>query len=102
MSRVLGLLILCVALALLKAVVVALAIALALLLLVALIRHPRDTLLCLVTLGFIGLANAQPLACILTVGVVTVAIVITAGLTRHRRKQSGQPVLLIGPDAAPN
>lgn len=75
MSRVLGLLVLCVALAILKAVVVALAIALGILVLVALIRQPRDTLLCLVTLGLIGLVNAKPVACIVAAtGLATVVV----------------------------
>lgn len=82
MSRVAGLLTLCVALALLKAVVVALAIALGILVLVSLIRHPRHTLLCLVTPGLIGLANAKPLACIVAATVVGVAVVL-AGRTRE-------------------
>ena len=82
MSRVLGLLVLCVALALLKAVVVALAIALGILVLVALIRHPRDTLLFLVTLGLIGLVSAKPLACI-AAATVLAAVVVLSGPTRR-------------------
>ena len=81
MSRVLGLLVLCVALALLKAVVVALTIALGFLVLVALIRHPRDTLLCLVTVGLIGLVNAKPLACVAAATWLATVVVLT-GRTR--------------------
>lgn len=92
MSRAFGLMILCVLLAVLKAAVVALAIALGLLLLVALIRQPRDTLLCLVTLGLIGLANAKPLACIVAATVVAVAVVL-AGRTRKPTRAKQLPRL---------
>lgn len=87
MSRVLGLLVLCVALALLKAVVVALAISLGILVLVALIRHPRDTLLCLVTLGLIGLANAEPLACIAAATVLAIVVVLAGRAGKLPKKR---------------
>lgn len=87
MSRVIGLvglLVLCVALALLKALVDALAIALGILILVALLLRPRDTLLCLVTLGLIGLVTAKPLACIAAAtGLATVVV-----LSERTRKPS--------------
>jgi hypothetical protein len=61
---------------LVKAAIIALGLALLLAVLVALIKHPRDTLLCLLTVMLIGLANARPMAFIVTLGIVCVAVVV--------------------------
>ena len=70
----------CLVLAAAQLLVVALGLALLLFVLVAAIKHPRQTLGVLVTLGLLGLASAQPTAFIVTAGVV-IAVVLT-GRTR--------------------
>ena len=45
--------------------------------------RPRETLVLLGTLALMGLANAQPLACIIALGVLGIAVVL-AGRTRKR------------------
>ena len=85
MNKVVALLILCVVLALVKAAIIALGIALLLAVLVDLIKHPRDTLLSLLTLGLIGLANAKPMAFIVTLGIVSVAAVVAGAGRKPRR-----------------
>ena len=89
MNRFLFLVIVCVVLALVKAAIIALGLALLLAVLVALIQHPRDTVLCLLTVMLVGLATARPMAFIVTVGVVCVAVVV-AGASRKSR----HPLLL--------
>lgn len=83
MKKLLVLLILCVALAVIKAVAVALAVALALMLIGSFIARPRETLTFLGTLSLSALAVAQPLACIVALGLVGVVIVLT-GRKRNR------------------
>lgn len=81
MGRLLLLLILCVALAVLRAVVIA-AVALAVLaLIVSFITRPKQTLIFLGTLALSGLTVAQPIACIVGLAVVSLAILAT----RYRR-----------------
>lgn len=77
MSRLLFLLILCVALAVFRAVAIVLAVVLLLTLLAAFIKRPRETLAFLGTLALSALAVAQPLACIVAIGVVGVVIILT-------------------------
>jgi chromate transport protein ChrA len=77
MNKVAGFLTLCLVVAMLRAIVVALVAALILALLWSLIRQPRETLVLLGTLALMGLANAQPLACIMALGVIGVAVVVT-------------------------
>jgi hypothetical protein len=89
MNKVVALLILCVVLALVKAAIIALGLALLLAVLVALIKHPRDTLLSLITLGLIGLANARPMAFIVTLGVVAVTVVLAG-----RNRKPSAPLLM--------
>jgi hypothetical protein len=85
MNKGLGtLLTLCVLFAVLRMAAVALALALGLALLVALITRPRETLSFLGTLGLVILANAHPLACIITLGVVGVAVVAAGALRKGR------------------
>ena len=83
MNKLVALLILCVLCAILKAAVVALVAALLLALLWSFISQPRDTLLLLVTLALMGLANSHPRAFI-AAAVVIVVVVAVAGRTRQR------------------
>lgn len=77
MGRFLLLLIFCVALAVLRAVVIA-AVALAgLALIVSFITRPKQTLIFLGTLALSGLTVAQPIACIVGLAVVSLAILAT-------------------------
>ncbi len=94
MNRFLLLVTVCVVLALVKAAIIALGLALLLAVLVALIKHPRDTLLCLLTVMLIGLASARPMAFIVTLGIVCVAAVVAGAMQKSRRP------LLLGRDAA--
>lgn len=87
MKKLLVLIILCVALAVIRAVAMALAVALALMLISSFIARPRETLVFLGTLSLSALAVAQPLACIVALGVVGVAVVI-AGRNRRIRPLS--------------
>ncbi|WP_312404511.1 hypothetical protein [Brevundimonas sp.] len=85
MGRFLLLIILCVALAVLRAVIVA-AVALAVLaLIVSFITRPKQTFVFLGTLSLSALTVAHPLACILTLGLVGVVIAIA------RRKPNPLP-----------
>lgn len=85
MGRFLLLIVLCVALAVLRAVVIA-AVALSMLaLIVSFITRPKQTLVFLGTLALSGLTVAQPIACILTLGLVGVIIAIA------RRKPNPLP-----------
>lgn len=71
MSRVLfGLIVLGIAVAVLRVVVVALVVALAIALLLSFITRPRETFTGLLVLALCGLASAQPVACIVTLGIL--------------------------------
>ena len=94
MKTVVALLTLCVVCAILKAAAVALIAALLLTLLWSLLRQPGETLLFLASLALMGLANARPLACIVALGVLGIAVVV-AGAGRKPRR----PLLLLGRDA---
>ena len=85
LNKLLLLLILGVALALLRAVAITLVALLALTLLVAFITRPRQTLVFLATLALSALTVAQPIACI--VAMTTVAIVVVLARRRRRRRQ---------------
>lgn len=74
MNKILTLLTIGFTLALLKAAAIALVLILLVLLLYAFILRPGDTLALLACLGFLGLAGAHPLACIVTLGVVAVVV----------------------------
>lgn len=88
MNWFLTFLIVCIVLVIARIVLIALGIAWLIFLLYAAIRHPRELLFWLVTLGFFGLMNAQPLACIVALGVVGVAIVIADALRKSRARVS--------------
>lgn len=85
MSRLLLLLILCVALAVFRAVAATLAVVLLLTLLVTFITRPRETLVFFGTLALSALTVAQPIACIVAVTIVVVAMV----LSRRRARPQG-------------
>lgn len=91
MSRLLLLLILCVALAVFRAVAIVLAVVLLLTVLVAFITRPRQTLVFFGTLALSALTVAQPLACIIAITVVAVAMV----LSRRRATPSRQHLLKV-------
>lgn len=85
MNYLLAFLVLMVALAVLRILLMVVGVALLLTLVVAIIIRPRDTLVLLGGLGVLGLANAQPIACIVTLGVVGVAVVML-GVRRETAK----------------
>lgn len=89
MNKLVILLGLCVLLAVLKAAVIALVLALSLGLLLCFVALPSETLAFLGTLGLLSLATAQPMACIITLGVVALAIVVDGA-----RRESKRPPLL--------
>ena len=89
MSRLLVLLAFGVAFAILKALLIILLIALLLGLVTCFIVRPRGTLVLLGGLGLLALANAQPLACIITLGIVGVVAV----LSKAKRKSPGRLLL---------
>lgn len=86
MRTVGGVLALCLALVIVKAVVVAFAIALGLALVVSFIRRPADTLAFLGALGLLGLAQARPVACIVAMAIIALAVVV-AGSRRRPPKR---------------
>lgn len=83
MNRILLLVVICVALAALKAVALLIVALLALAVVVAFIMHPRHTVIFVVTLTLSATVMAQPLACI---GVALVAVVALASYRRRRRR----------------
>ncbi len=82
MGRFLLLIVLCVALAVLRAVIVAAVALAALALIVSFITRPKQTLVFLGTFALSALTVTQPLACI--VGLVVIALAIPT--TRCRRR----------------
>lgn len=87
MGRFLLLLILCVALAVLRAVIIV-AVALAVLaLIVSFITRPKQTLVFLGTLALSALTVAQPLACIVVLAVVVLAVVMTRRRPKHLQNE---------------
>lgn len=87
MKRFLLLLILCVALAVLRAAAIALVAFVATMLLFGFITRPQQTMVFLGALALSTLALAQPLACIVTLGVVGVVMVLTG---RNRNRSSAR------------
>lgn len=90
MKRVLAFLILCVALAVIRALLMVLAVVLLLALVHAFVTRPRETMVFLGTLTLSSLAVAQPIAFI--GGVVILGLAYT--LVRHKRRnnrRSGAP-----------
>jgi chromate transport protein ChrA len=85
-NKVLVLLLLGAFLAVLKAVLIALVAALLLVLAYSFVSRPAETLAFLAALTIFGLASAQPVAFIITLGVVGVAVVV-AGAWQKARSQ---------------
>lgn len=90
MNKVVGLLTMCVACAVLRAAVVALVVAMIIALLWSFITQPRETLLLLGILALMGLVNAHPLACIIAIGVIGLAAVLVRS-KGHREASRSQP-----------
>lgn len=91
MKWLLPFIVLCVGLAVLKVALIALAVALVLVLVYAFVTRPAQTVGFLVTLTIFSLASAQPVAFILTLGVVCVAVVVAdarAKARSHLRQQA--------------
>lgn len=86
MGRFLLLIILCVTLAVLRAVIMAVVALAVLALLVSFLTRPKQTLVFLGTLALSALTVAQPLACIMALGLVGVAIAVS----QRRRKPALQ------------
>jgi len=84
------LIVLSIVLAVLKAAAIALMVTLLLALVFAFISHPRETLLFLGSSAVLGLATAQPLAFILVLGVVCLALVVSDAWRASRK----QPLLI--------
>lgn len=86
MRWVLGFVMLAVALAIIKTALMGLAIAAGVALLVAFVRRPRSTAVFMVVLTLSGLATARPLAAIVTIGLVSVAFILTSSRRRHEQR----------------
>ncbi len=86
MRWVLGFVMLAVALAIIKTALMGLAIAAGVALLVAFVRRPRSTAVLMVVLTLSGLATARPLAAIVTIGLVSVAFILTSSRRRHEQR----------------
>jgi hypothetical protein len=87
MNKVLALLILGAILAVLKVALIALVVALLLVMAYAFVTRPAGTLAFLAALTIFGLASAQPVLFIITIGVICVAVLV-AGAWAKPRKQS--------------
>lgn len=85
MKGFLTVLLVCLGLAIAKAVAVALLAALGLGLVTAVLIRPRETLAFLGMLGLLGLANANPTASIITLGVASVVALVAAEVRRKPR-----------------
>jgi uncharacterized membrane protein len=86
LRRLLLLLMGAVILAIVKAVLMALAIALLLALVYAFVSRPAETLLFLAVLAFLSLAIVRPMACIVTLGIVSVVAVVADARPKSRRQ----------------
>ena len=102
MNKVAGFLALCLVVAMLRALVVALVVAMVIALLWSFITQPRETLALLAALTLMGLANAHPLACIVALGVIGVAVVVLENRRRGAadsmsRGQPARPLIDLEP-----
>ena len=70
-------------LAIVRAVLVALLVALVIMLLFSFVTRPRETLVFICTLTLFGLASAQPIACIVAIATVALAVVVVGAWQRH-------------------
>lgn len=73
-------------LAIVRAVLVALLVALVIMLLYSFVTRPRETLVFIVTLTLFGLASAQPIASIIALGIVALAVVVAGAWQRSRHR----------------
>lgn len=89
MKIVLGFIALGVAFAVLKMAVVALIVALLSFLLLTFVTRPRETLSYVLSLGLCGLFTARPVACIVTLGIIALAVVVAGS---RRRRSNPLPV----------
>lgn len=87
MRWVLGFLVLTVVLAIVKLALLGIAMAAGVALLFAFVRRPRSTAVFMVVLTLSGLATARPLAAIVTIGVVSLAVVLTDGRRGRRTRE---------------
>ena len=92
MKALSGVLMLCLAVAALRAAMMAFVVGLALALVVSLIRQPRETLAFFGVFGLLGLAQARPGTCIVVLGIVALAVV-TPDI---RRKPQNRLLLIDG------
>lgn len=83
MNRFLLLVILCVGLAVLRAVAIVLVALAALAVIAAFIIRPRQTLVFLGILTLSALTVAQPIACIVAMATLTIAVVLTRRRQKH-------------------
>ena len=85
-------------LAIVRAVLVALLVGLALMLLYSFITRPRETLVFIGTLTLFGLASAQPIALIIAVAMVALAVVVVGAWQRSRGRSHmvDRPQLRLG------
>ena len=83
MSRFLTFLTVVIVLAIVRAVLVALVVALVIMLLFSFVTRPRETLVFIGTLTLFGLASARPIACIVAIGIVVLAVVVMGAWQRH-------------------
>ncbi|KQR57209.1 hypothetical protein [Brevundimonas sp. Leaf168] len=91
MGRFLLLLILCVALAVLRAVIVATVALVVLALIVSFITRPRQTLVFVGTLALSALTVTQPLACIITLAALGFVIAFSGRKRRHSKSRYLDP-----------
>ncbi len=84
MNRFLTLLTVCVVLAIVQAALTALLVALAIVSLYAFVTRPRETLGFICTLVLFSLASAKPIACIVVLGIIALAIVGVAACQRSK------------------
>lgn len=89
MNYLLAFLVLMLTLAVLRILLMVVGVALLLALLVAIILRPRDTLVSIGSLGLLGLASAQPIACLITLGIVGDSVVVVGA------KRESRSVLLL-------
>lgn len=101
MSRLLGLLCLCVLLAVIQAVAVALVAAAVLALIYAFVTRPRQTFAFLATTGLVGLATARPTTVLVILAITASVVLVISSIRRHRPRYRRAPVILLGRDADP-
>jgi len=69
--------------AVLRMALVALIVTLLFFLLLAFMTRPREALSCVLSLGLCGLFTARPVACIVTLGIIALAVVVAGSRPRR-------------------